>query len=140
VLGIPPEEIMEHRNIGNLLSNNDLSSMSSVQYAVKISQVDHIIICGHYGCNFVKKGLNSHPLASWLKNISDLYNSCQTELDRIKAPFDRDRRFAEIHTLSQAKFLMQREDVARAIRERNMKVHAFMYDADKGECVELKAE
>jgi carbonic anhydrase len=52
VLDIPPGEIMEYRNIGNLLSNNDLSAMSSVQYAVKISQVCivHGISLSEYAC------------------------------------------------------------------------------------------
>jgi hypothetical protein len=32
---------------------------------------------------------------------------------------------------------MQQENVADAMRERDMKVHAFVYDTDKAECVEL---
>lgn len=38
-LGLPPEEIMVHRNIGNLLSNHDLSTQSSLEYALKVLQV-----------------------------------------------------------------------------------------------------
>jgi Carbonic anhydrase len=38
-LNLPPEEILVHRNPGNLLPNNDLSSMSTLEYALKVSQV-----------------------------------------------------------------------------------------------------
>jgi carbonic anhydrase len=38
-LGIESEEILVHRNIGNMLSNNDLSTLSSVEYALQILKV-----------------------------------------------------------------------------------------------------
>jgi carbonic anhydrase len=38
-LGVLPEEIIEHRNIGNLLSNDDPSAQSSVEYALRILKV-----------------------------------------------------------------------------------------------------
>jgi len=38
-LGVSPEEIVEHRNIGNLLSNEDLSTQSSVEYALRVLKV-----------------------------------------------------------------------------------------------------
>lgn len=38
-LGLSPGEILEHRNIGNMISNEDLSSASSVEYALKVEKV-----------------------------------------------------------------------------------------------------
>jgi carbonic anhydrase len=38
-LGIESDEVLVHRNIGNLLSNNDLSTLSSVEYALQILKV-----------------------------------------------------------------------------------------------------
>jgi len=128
---------MVHRNIGNLLSNNDLSTLSSLEYAVKVLEVKHIIVCGHYGCQFVNVTPSNIAISSWVKNISELYESRKTELDSIKGLPDRNRRFAELHAISQAELLMQQENVADAMRERDMKVHAFVYDTDKAECVEL---
>jgi carbonic anhydrase len=84
-LGVLPEEIIEHRNIGNLLSNDDLSTQSSVEYALRILKVcsmeqammrslltdrlkvKHIVICGHYGCKFTKIDSHDHPESSWLR-------------------------------------------------------------------------
>lgn len=38
-LGVEAEEILVHRNIGNMLSNNDLSTLSSVEYALRVLKV-----------------------------------------------------------------------------------------------------
>jgi hypothetical protein len=46
-LGVLPEEILEHRNIANLLSNDDLSTQSSVEYALRVLKVwsdEHSIV------------------------------------------------------------------------------------------------
>lgn len=38
-LGVLPEEIFVHRNLGNILSNGDLSSKSAVEWAVDLLKV-----------------------------------------------------------------------------------------------------
>jgi carbonic anhydrase len=42
-LGVQPEEIVVHRNIGNLVTNHDLSTESSVEYALRILKVGFIV-------------------------------------------------------------------------------------------------
>jgi len=126
-----------HRNIGSLVSNNDLSTMSSIEYALRISKVKHIVVCGHYGCNFVNVNSNSRNVDSWLTSVGELYESHKSELNRIERLSDRNRRFAELHAWSQAKDLLKKKNVLNAVRDRGLEVHAFMYDADKEECVEL---
>lgn len=65
------------------------------------------------------------------RNIGELYESRKSDLETIKALPERNRRFAELHAVSQAKLLMEQGNVACAMRERDMKVHAFVYDTEK---------
>ena len=47
LMGAKPGEVFVLRNIGNVLPNSDISSISIINYAVVHLKVNHIIICGH---------------------------------------------------------------------------------------------
>jgi len=139
-LGVQPEEIVVHRNIGNLVSNHDLSTESSVEYALRILKVKHIIVCGHYCCNFTKLDTDNHLEDSWLRKVGQLYETHKKELNQIDGVKKRNRRFAELNAWTQAKELMRKESILDAIRERGLQVHAMMFDAESNKCVELSID
>jgi len=126
-LGVLPEEIIEHRNMGNLLSNDDLSTQSSVEYALRVLKVKHIVICGHYGCQFTKINSHDHLESSWLRNVNQLYEAHRSELSRIEGSKSRNKRFAELHAWTQANELLRRDNILEAVGERGVKIHAMMF-------------
>ena len=76
ITGLEIGDLFVHRNIANIVSNNDMNIMSSIQYAVEQLKVKHIIVCGHYGCGGVHAALEQKSfglLDGWLKNVRDVY-------------------------------------------------------------------
>lgn len=56
--------------------HTDLNCLSVVQYAVDVLEVEHIIICGHYGCGGVQAAVENTELGlidNWLLHIRDIW-------------------------------------------------------------------
>src|SRR5512140_148931 len=84
ITGTQPGEIFVHRNIANMVVHTDLNLLSVLQYAVEVLHVNHIIVCGHYGCGGVKAALSQHSFGiinKWLRNIKDVYRIHRDEVD-----------------------------------------------------------
>src|SRR5207237_1333401 len=104
ILGLAPGEVFVHRNVGNLVVNTDMNCLSVIQYAVEVLKVEHIIVCGHYGCggvcaacDNVQRGL----IDNWLRNIKDVYVRHRHGLDKISDATERTDRLCELNVLAQ---------------------------------------
>ncbi len=82
-------EMFIHRNIANLVVHTDMNLMSVLQFAVEVLEVEHVIVCGHYGCGGVAAAVDGsyHGLIDkWLRTIKDVYRIYHVELDAIADP------------------------------------------------------
>ena len=136
VTGTRPGEIFVHRNIANLVVNTDLNMLSVLQYAVEVLEVDHIIVCGHYGCGGVNAALENryHGLIDkWLLNIKDLYRIHYHELEAITDLPKRQRRMVEINVIEQVYNLSKTNIIQRAWQNgKRPKLHGWVYDIQDG--------
>ena len=79
ITGLMPGEVFVHRNVANLVPGEDMNSHSVIQYAVEALKVQHIIVCGHYGCGGVKAALHGDRLGLvdyWLTGVRELLVRC----------------------------------------------------------------
>src|SRR5687768_11826555 len=87
-----PGEVFVHRNIANLVVENDVNLLSVLHYAVNYLKVKHVIVCGHYGCGGVKAAMSDDSygiLDRWLINIKKVRDANARLLASIK---DEDER------------------------------------------------
>ncbi|MFO1394622.1 MAG: carbonate dehydratase [Steroidobacteraceae bacterium] len=136
IVGLPPGELFVHRNVANIVMHNDFSCLSVLQYAVDVLGVEHIIVCGHYGCGGVQAAWHERPLGlvdNWLRPIRDLALLYRDALARLPDDAGRFDRLCELNVLFQALRVTRTTIVRQAWEQgRKLTVHAWVYRLTDG--------
>lgn len=143
LMGVEPGDIFVHRNIANMVPNTDLNVMSVLNYSVEHLKVQDIIVCGHYGCGGVKAAMESADLGilnPWLRNIRDVYRLHKDELDAITDEGKRYSRLVELNVREQCINVIKTVEVQRAIRQRGLEVHGWVFDLETGKLIDLEID
>jgi carbonic anhydrase len=136
-----PGEIFVHRNIANLVINTDMNLMSVLQYAVEVLKVKHILVVGHYGCGGVIAAMGRQKLGlidNWIRNIKDVYNNYQDELQLIPTDQGKVNRLVELNVIEQVRNLAKTSVVQEAWAKGDYPIiHGIVYDVADGILKEL---
>ncbi|MFT4153014.1 carbonic anhydrase [Parafilimonas sp.] len=137
ITGTQPGEIFVHRNIANLVIHTDVNLLSVLDFAVNHLKVNHVIVCGHYGCGGVKAAMTNHSydhlLNMWLRNIKDVYRLYQQELESIADEEARTDRLVELNVKEQVMKLAKTSIIQRAWKYGKRPVlHGWVYGLKDG--------
>lgn len=140
LMGAQPGEVFVHRNIANVVPNTDLNVMSVINYAVNVLKVKHVVVCGHYNCGGIQSAMQQSDLGilnPWLRNIRDVYRLHKEELDSIKNDHERYDRLVQLNVQEQCINIIKTAEVQKAIEERNLTVHGWIFDIHNGQLIDL---
>jgi len=136
VLGLEPGEVFVHRNIANVVHTSDMNILSVLEFAVEQLRIEHIIVCGHYGCSGIRRALAEERgalLDYWLQPIAMLYRKHQLTFDRIQNETLLIDRMCETNIEMQVRRLAATPIVENAwIRKQPLNLHGWIYAIHDG--------
>ena len=131
-----PGEIFVHRNIANQVSLTDINFLSILDYAIANLKVQHIIVCGHYGCGGIEAALEGNTTGlvdNWVNPIRELYIQKQLEIDSLPTREEKINRLAELNVIAQVKNLYQTSILRKCMRENNAPdIHGWVLNLKTG--------
>jgi len=144
ITGLDLGDIFVHRNIANVVSNNDINILSILQFAIDILKVKHIVVCGHYGCGGIKAAMEKKSyglLDNWLKNIRDVYRLHSDELNGIPDENKRYDRLVELNVVEQCINIIKTSYLQKSyIQNKYPEVHGWVYDMNTGYLKDLNID
>jgi len=136
IVGLLPGELLVHRNVANVVVHADLNCLSVLQFAVEVLNVEHIIVCGHYGCGGVRAALRDDRLGlvdNWLRHVQDVMLKHRTELDKLRDEDEKHDRLCELNVIEQVANVSQTTVVRDAwARGQKLAVHGWIYALNDG--------
>ena len=148
ILGTEPGDLFISRSIGNVvpITSHDVDGVTAtIEYAVEVLKVKHIIVCGHSDCGALKaaldlKSLENLPKARrWLEQVETAF--------AYRQPLNpADGESAELASLirgnvvAQLKNLEAQAPVRHAMAEGRLTVHGWYYDILTGRIEEWDEE
>ena len=136
IVGLAPGELFVHRNVANVVVHSDLNCLSVMQFAVEVLQVEHVIVCGHYGCSGVSAVLQNRRVGladNWLRHVQDVQAKHDARVGMMPDIPRRIDRLCELNVIEQVANVCQ-TTIARDAWDRGQElaVHGWVYGLEDG--------
>jgi carbonic anhydrase len=136
IVGLLPGELFVHRNVANVVVHSDLNCLSVLQYAVEVLRVEHVIVCGHYGCSGVEVAWKRTPLGlidNWLRHVQDVADRHRQRFTPAMSAVQSVDRLAELNVIDQAANVCRTTIALDAwARGQSLAVHGWIYSLQDG--------
>lgn len=143
IVGLLPGELFVHRNVANLVVHTDLNCLSVIQYAVDVLNVEHIIVCGHYGCGGVQAVVDKKEVGlanNWLRHLADVADKFEDELGQLIGA-KKSNRLTELSIFEQVRNVCESTIVQSAWqKKKRLAVHGWAYSLEDGLLKDLLKE
>ena len=141
IMGLAPGEVFVHRNIANVVVHTDLNCLSTIQFAVDLLKVEHILVVGHYGCSGVHASMTGTRVGladNWLRHVGDVAQTHADLLDLSGHESMRHARLCELNVIEQVSNVCESTVIEDAwARGQKVSVHGWVYDLLDGRVREL---
>lgn len=136
-----PGELFVCRNAGNIVpphSNQTGAMTASLEFAMAVLKVPHIVICGHTECGAMKGAMNPDSLTAlphvreWL-SYSQAAVQIADELGAGMSEAERVRIVTEQNVVLQLQHLRTHPTVAVRLAKKEVTLHGWVYDIKTGE-------
>ena len=135
ITGLEPGEVFVHRNVANVVVPTDLNCLSTIQFAVDLLGIKHLMVVGHYGCAGVKAALDNTRVGladNWLRHIKDVRDRHRALLDNTPAEY-RETVLCELNVIEQVMNVAQTTVLQDAWqRGQELTLHAWVYGLKDG--------
>jgi len=144
VTGSSPGDLFICRNAGNIIpphSNETGGMTASIEYAVAVLNVRHIIVCGHTDCGAIKGALDISALKG-LPHVKEWLSHCRSAMEIIRERHDIPGDEAlkpeylneaiEENVLQQVQHLRTHPVVAAKLATGKIEIHGWVYDIKSG--------
>ena len=132
----PPGGMFIHRNVANLVNEDDLNLMSVLQYATEVLKIRHIIVCGHYACGGLQATLSGGTegaVDGWLANARAVLHAHEEEVRGQADDETRVNRLVEVNVRDQLVKLARTSLIQAAwARQQEVFLHGWVYDIRDG--------
>lgn len=142
-----PGELFIVRNAGNIVpphTNQTGSTTASIEFAVAVLQVPHVVVCGHTECGAMKGAMNPEGLDA-VPHVREWLGYTRAAVDVTHAlgeglsDGERMKLLLEQNVRLQLQHLRTHPTVATALAKGTLQLHGWVYDIRTGEVTALDA-
>jgi carbonic anhydrase len=140
ILQTQPGDLFICRNAGNVIprAGEPAGGVSAtIEYAVEVLRVRHLIVCGHSDCGVIRALMNPERLAGltsvcdWLQHVEPAWKYVD-EVERNAGELTRHTALTHANVLVQLDNLRTHEYIRSAMAEGRLQVHGWYYDILSG--------
>jgi carbonic anhydrase len=136
IVGLHPGELFVHRNVANVVVHTDLNCLSVLQFAIDVLKVEHVIVCGHYGCSGIEHAIKRTALGlidNWLRHVQDVADHHRDLFTRGMSLTEASNRLAELNVIEQVTNVCRTTIAQDAWRRgQPLSVHGWIYSLQDG--------
>lgn len=142
--GTEPGDLFICRNAGNIIpphSNETGGMTASIEYAIAVLGVRHIIVCGHTDCGAVKGALNMDAVKG-LPHVTEWLSHCRSAMEIVRERHGIEsgcsidtqhlNEAIEENVLQQVQHLRTHPAVAAKLATHKVEIHGWVYNIKTG--------